>query len=63
MGPFNSRFFEREWPRFQARIVDQSDKAGMVPVDVSGLTAEQRHLVRQFLSDNDLGPRVFVAGE
>jgi hypothetical protein len=38
-------------------------KAGLVPVDVSRFTAEQKQSVRAFVAGGDLNGRVFTVGE
>lgn len=49
VGPFDSRFFDQQWPSFQGRIVDHLDKADVVPVDVSLFTPAQRAQVGDYV--------------
>jgi hypothetical protein len=60
VGNFDGRYFDREWPHLQERILDHPAKADRVPIDVSRFTPAQVHLIQQFILD--LGPRVFLVG-
>ncbi len=58
---FSSDFFESQWPNLQNRMVDHTQKADFVPVDVSGFSSSQAQRVEQFVAE--LGdPGVFVVG-
>jgi RHS repeat-associated protein len=61
VGNFGSKYFEREWPNLQTRILDHMIKADFVPVDVAGFTEAQIAQVQQFI--DPLGPSVFMVGE
>jgi hypothetical protein len=61
VGNFDGRYFDRQWPRLQERIVDHLEKADYVPVDVSRFTPEQVAQIKEFIGP--LGPRVFLVGE
>ena len=61
VGNFDSRYFDKQWPRLQARILDHLDKAECVPVDVSRSSTAQVQKVQQFVQG--LGPRVFIVGK
>jgi hypothetical protein len=50
----------RQWPQLQYQIVRHLDKADWVPIDVSRFEPGQVAQVRQFIEDNQLGPRVFI---
>lgn len=63
VGNFDARFFDREWPNLQTRILDHVDKADRVPVYVARFTPEQKQLVRDFVVARQLGPQVFLLGE
>ena len=62
VGNFDSRHFDRQWPRLQERIMDHLEKADIVPVDVSRFSPEQVALVVAFIDDNGLGPRAVIVG-
>lgn len=61
VGNFSSKYFDRQWPNLQTRIVDRMAKADFVPVDVSGFTEAQIGQVQQFI--DPLGPAVFMVGQ
>ncbi|MFI5890913.1 WXG100 family type VII secretion target [Actinoplanes sp. NPDC051513] len=63
VGNFDSRFFDREWPNLQTRILDHVEKADRVPVYVAGFTPEQKQLVRDFVDAHQWGSKVFLLGE
>ncbi|WP_413644492.1 hypothetical protein [Micromonospora sp. RTP1Z1] len=63
VGPFDSRFFDREWKRLQYQMERHLNKADLVPVDVSTFTPEQIVRIQQFIADKQLGPRVFILGK
>ncbi len=41
VGNFSSKYFDKEWPNLQTRILDHMAKADFVPVDVAGFTEAQ----------------------
>ncbi len=61
VGNFSSKYFDRQWPNLQTRIVDHMSKADFVPVDVSQFTDAQIAQVEQFIAP--LGPAVFMVGQ
>lgn len=61
VGNFDSRYFDRQWPTLQNRILDHLRKADFVPVDVSKFTGEQVSRIKEFIAA--LEPRVFLVGE
>lgn len=61
VGPFESKYFDKQWEQLQYQITRHLDKADYVPVDVSRFTPEQIAKVKSFIAQ--LGPRVFVVGE
>ncbi|WP_433375313.1 WXG100 family type VII secretion target [Actinoplanes sp. CA-142083] len=63
VGNFDARFFDREWPNLQTRILDHVEKADRVPVYVARFTPEQKRLVREFVDAHQWGPKVFLLGE
>jgi hypothetical protein len=63
VGNFDARFFDRQWPHLQTRILDHVQKADHVPIDVARFTPEQKQVVREFVEANGLGPQVFIVGE
>lgn len=63
VGPFPARYFARQWPQLRHQINRHLTKADLVPVDVSEFTADQTARVKAHISDNDLGPRIFLVGE
>ncbi|MBU2670512.1 WXG100 family type VII secretion target [Actinoplanes bogorensis] len=63
VGNFDGRFFDRQWPNLQTRILDHVEKADRVPVDVARFTDEQKQTVREFIEAHRLEPRVFIVGE
>jgi contact-dependent growth inhibition (CDI) system CdiA-like toxin len=62
VGPFEPRFFDREWRRFSTRIEQHLEKADFVPVDVSRFTPSQIARIEEFIADRELSPRVFLVG-
>jgi uncharacterized protein YukE len=63
VGPFPARYFARQWTQVRYQLSRHLEKADLVPVDVSEFTADQTARVKQHISDNDLGPRIFLVGE
>ncbi|MEW2384672.1 WXG100 family type VII secretion target [Micromonospora sp. NPDC047707] len=63
VGNFPSQFFDRQWPQLQYQIQRHLDKADFVPVDVSRFSPEQIAILKQFIADRNLGPRVFIVGD
>jgi RHS repeat-associated protein len=61
VGPFEAKYFDEQWPTLQNRILDHLRKADLVPVDVSGFTAQQISQIEQFV--RPLGPSVFLVGK
>ncbi|NUT07307.1 MAG: hypothetical protein HOV76_27920 [Hamadaea sp.] len=62
VGNFDARYFDRQWPNLQTRIIDHLAKADRVPIDVARFTSAQIATVQKFLADNSLGPRAFLVG-
>ncbi|GAB3932394.1 hypothetical protein GCM10027614_01510 [Micromonospora vulcania] len=62
VGNFPGQFFDRQWPQLQYQIERHLDKADLVPVDVSKFSPEQVIRIEQFITDRNLGPRVFIVG-
>ncbi|MEH1163921.1 WXG100 family type VII secretion target [Micromonospora sp. CPCC 205539] len=63
VGNFPRQFFDRQWPQLQYQIERHLDKADLVPVDVSRFSPEQVARIEQFITDRNLGPRVFIVGK
>ncbi|WP_405431908.1 WXG100 family type VII secretion target [Micromonospora sp. NBC_00617] len=63
VGNFPAQFFDRQWPQLQYQIERHLDKADLVPVDVSQFIPEQVARIEQFITDRNLGPRVFIVGK
>jgi hypothetical protein len=63
VGPFPARYFARQWTQLRYQMTRHLEKADLVPVDVSEFTADQTARVKQHISDNNLGPRIFLVGE
>ncbi|MFF0318786.1 WXG100 family type VII secretion target [Micromonospora sp. NPDC005252] len=63
VGNFPAQFFDRQWPQLQYQIERHLDKADLVPVDVSQFVPEQVARIEQFITDRNLGPRVFIVGK
>jgi uncharacterized protein RhaS with RHS repeats len=61
VGGFEGKYFDRQWPNLQNRILGHMRKADFVPVDVSGFTAQQINQVEQFV--RPLGPSIFLVGQ
>jgi hypothetical protein len=61
VGNFRSKYFDRQWPNLQARILDHMAKADFVPVDVPGFTEAQIGQVQQLI--DPLGPAGFMVGQ
>ncbi|MEU7750481.1 WXG100 family type VII secretion target [Micromonospora sp. NPDC049171] len=63
VGNFPAQFFDRQWPQLQYQIERHLDKADLVPVDVVQFNPEQVARIEQFITDRNLGPRVFIVGK
>jgi predicted component of type VI protein secretion system len=63
VGPFPARYFARQWTQLRYQITRHLGKADLVPVDVSEFTADQTARVKRHISDNNLGPRIFLVGQ
>ncbi len=61
VGNFDPKFFDRQWPNLQNRILDHMSKADFVPIDVSSFSAQQTTQVEEFI--RPLGPSVFLVGQ
>lgn len=64
VGPFESQYFDEQWPNLQTRILDHLAKADYVPIDVTRFTPEQVEVVRRFIQTlgPESSPRVFLIG-
>ncbi|GGK87025.1 WXG100 family type VII secretion target [Mangrovihabitans endophyticus] len=62
VGPFDPKYFERQWRRFSEQIVLHLKKADLVPVDVSQFTPQQVARIEAFIARTNLAPRVFIVG-
>ncbi len=63
VGNFPAQFFDRQWPQLQYQIERHLDKADLVPVDVAQFNPEQIARIEQFITDRNLGPRIFIVGK
>lgn len=61
VGNFPAKYFNKQWPNLQTRILDHLQKADYVPIDISQFTPAQIEQVKQFIGP--LGPRVLLVGE
>jgi len=63
LGPVPSQYFDQQWENgnIQASIREHLEKANYVPIDVTGLTAQQVTQVQAFVAP--LGPSVFLVGQ
>jgi hypothetical protein len=60
VGNFPSKYFDRQWPNLQERIINHMAYSDYVPVDVSQFTPAQIAQVEHFIEP--LGPQVFLVG-
>lgn len=61
VGGFPGQFLDQQWDRFVWQIHHHLSKAELVPVDVSGFTAEQIKRIQKVVAP--LSPRVFIVGK
>jgi hypothetical protein len=61
VGPFQGKFFDKQWPQFSDRIVDHLGKADIVPVDISQFNPEQQAVVRAFCNQLN-SPKIVIVG-